>query len=544
MSQQPTRPRRVAGRVGRQRTFREAAGWTALGTYLPGLGLIRAGLRRLGAVPLGVFAGLVLLLVGWALVDRNSLLKLGVNADFLWALVVVLPLVALAWAALVVVSHLRLRPERITQAQRGIGAALVGLLCFSITAPLAVAARYSFDQASLLSSIFRRGSDIRSGTAPKMDGRDPWKNKARVNILLLGGDYDKDRTGTRTDTVIVASIDTKTGDTVLISLPRNATRVPFPADSPLHQYYPDGFNDSEQNLLNEVYESVPENVPADVLGPTDNLGADALKLAVGEATGLKLDYYVLLELQGFHKLLDALGGVTVNINTWVAIGGDTSLGIKPAGALRPGPNQKLNGSQAMWFARGRYGADDFQRMDRQRCVIDAVIKQANPAQMLTHYEEIARSSRDLVKTDMPSEILPAMVDLSMRVKNGKSKSLVFKHGVDGFFSGNVDWNLVRARSLAAVAPKAPAAPSQAPQPQQPSKEGPQQPTQAPTSQAPTTAPTRGATSQPPAPSAPAGTAPPAPTPPPAGPPPEDLSFSCEFKPEIAAAQPPRPPWEM
>src|SRR6185295_1847380 len=50
----------------------------------------------------------------------------------------------------------------------------------------------------------------------------------RLNILLLGGDAGPGRVGTRTDTVILASINTKTGDTALISLPRNLTHMPFP----------------------------------------------------------------------------------------------------------------------------------------------------------------------------------------------------------------------------------------------------------------------------------------------------------------------------
>ena len=68
---------------------------------------------------------------------------------------------------------------------------------------------------------------------------DPWAKKPRLNLLLLGGDAGKGRTGTRTDTVIVASIDTKTGDTTLVSLPRNTGRMPFPADSPLQRLLPE-----------------------------------------------------------------------------------------------------------------------------------------------------------------------------------------------------------------------------------------------------------------------------------------------------------------
>ena len=84
-------------------------------------------------------------------------------------------------------------------------------------------------------------------------------------------------------------------------------------------------------------------MPKDVLGPTDNLGADALKLSVGEALGLRVDYYVLINLQGFSKMINALGGIKLNINTYIPIGGDTDRGIAPKEFLKPGPNQKLKG---------------------------------------------------------------------------------------------------------------------------------------------------------------------------------------------------------
>ena len=76
-----------------------------------------------------------------------------------------------------------------------------------------------------------------------------------------------------------------------------------------------------------MYRNVPRAVPKDVLGPTDNLGADVLKLSVGEATGLKVDYYVLINLEGFSKMINALGGIRVNINTYIPIGGDTDRHI-------------------------------------------------------------------------------------------------------------------------------------------------------------------------------------------------------------------------
>ena len=149
-------------------------------------------------------------------------------------------------------------------------------------------------------------------------------------------------------------------------------------------------------------------------------------------------------------MINALGGITVNINTYIPIGGNTDLGIPPKEFLEPGPNQKLDGRGALWYARGRFGSDDFARMDRQRCVIDAIIKQANPANMLARYEDVAKAGQQIVVTDMPQEVLPLMVDLSLRVKDGNVRSIVFKHGEDGFLSPDPDFQRMRQRVKVAI----------------------------------------------------------------------------------------------
>jgi LCP family protein required for cell wall assembly len=230
--------------------------------------------------------------------------------------------------------------------------------------------------------------------------------------------------------------------------------MPFPKDSPLHKYYPNGFTNGDGNnaeyFLNAMYDNVKRNVPKKVLGDTDDLGADVMKLSVGAALGLQVDYYMLIDLQGFSKMINALGGIRVNINTYIPIGGNTDLHIPPKEFLKPGPNQKLNGRSALWYARGRYGSDDFARMDRQRCVINAIIKQANPTTMLSRYEDIAKAGKTIVYTDIPQEVLPLMVDLSLRVKDGNVRSIVFKHGVDGFLSPSPNYSQMRKRVQTAL----------------------------------------------------------------------------------------------
>ena len=458
----PTRTRR-GNPTSPPGSFRRAVVFTVAGTAIPGLGLIAGRRRIVGSVILGLFAAALLALGVYAAFDRQGLLARAVDPTTLRRAAVALAIIAVIWVAVIIASHLCLR-GRPTRGQRAAGGILVGVLSFAVAAPMAVAAHYSYVTASSVSAVFKSENETKSATRPTLEAtqttpgipkpQDPWAGKPRLNVLLLGGDAGPGRVGTRTDTVILASIDTKTGDTALFSLPRNAARMPFPSRSPLRKHYPYGYTNGNPNdaeyFLNAMYRNVPRSVPKDVLGPTDNLGADVLKLSVGEALGLQVDYYVLINLRGFSKMINALGGIRLNINTYIPIGGDTDRHIPPKDFLKPGPNQKLTGYKALWYARGRYGSDDFARMDRQRCVINAIIKQANPTNMLARYEDVVQAGKQLVYTDMPQEVLPLMVDLSLRVKDGNVRSIVFKSGVDGFHSGNPDFSLMRKRVKAAL----------------------------------------------------------------------------------------------
>lgn len=453
-----------------QAAFQRSAAWTALGAVLPGVGLIKTGHRVAGGIILTVFLGGVLGLGLWALTNRSSLIAAAVDPTTLNALSIGLIVLAVLWVGVIVVTNLALRPRGLAQTQRLLSGLLVGVLAFVVAAPMAVAARYSHDQASVVDTVFKSGKKSKSATRPSVDPAqpDPWADKGRLNVLLLGGDSGSGRSkadGIRTDTVIVASIDTATGDTTLFSLPRNAAKMPFPAGSKLAEFYPYGFYDgfdgnNQEYALNAMYRNVPAEHPGAV-GETDHEGADVLKVSVGEALGLKLDYYALVDLDGFEEMVDALGGITVNINKHVPVGGNTDRGILPDRWLEPGENVHLKGSDALWFARGRYGGDDFQRMGRQRCVVDAVIRQANPQTVLTRYEAIARASKDIVQTDIPQEMLPALLELALRAKDGKTRSVLFVSGEKGFVSADPDWDAVKKRVAKALeeTQKKPAAPS-------------------------------------------------------------------------------------
>src|SRR5699024_4723152 len=132
-------------------------------------------------------------------------------------------------------------------------------------------------------------------------------------------------------------------------------------------------------MLNAVYKNLPAQHPEAFTG-SDDAGADANKWAVEGALGIEIHYYMRVNLASFAGIVDALGGITLDVPRDIPIG-NKSLpggGCTPAkGYIDAGTNQLLDGYEALWFARSRCGADDYDRMARQQCVIDAIVSQAN-----------------------------------------------------------------------------------------------------------------------------------------------------------------------
>lgn len=425
---------------------------TVVGAMVPGTGFLYAGRRLLGW----------LVLLGWLAVigtlafyfgrGVRPALDLAFNPLWLKVAAAVLGVALLVWIGVVVLSYRMVRPMRRPRLHTGIGYVVVLVLIAAGGLPVARAAQYALVQADVVDTVF--GENVDSATTP--DGvteDDPWAGQDRVNILLLGGDGGQGREGVRTDTVILMSIDTASGKTTMFSLPRNMMYAQFPDGSPLQEAYPDGFGsgsseDPSSFMLNAVYGQVPVRNPG-ILGKSDNEGADAIKQAVEGSLGVPVDYYLLVNLDGFKEVVDALDGITVNINEPVAINGNTDAGIPPTDYLDPGPDQHLNGFEALWFARGRYGSDDYARMDRQRCAVDALITAADPATMLTRYISLAKAGKEIVYTDIPRKIAPDFAELLLKVKDAKVKSVVFRRS-ELFDPGNPDFDLLRERVYKAL----------------------------------------------------------------------------------------------
>lgn len=456
-----------------RRHLRSSILLTLASAVIPGSGLLGApsrGLKALGALTALASLSAVGFLAYWALTDLPRLAAFAGNESVLNVASVALMIIAVAWVGLIVLTHVATRPTPIRGGRRVLGAAVVTALAFGVAAPTAVAARYTHDTSSALDLVLKNKDDVKAINQPTIaGGLDPWADQDRVNILLLGGDGDSTRKemmekySIRTDTIMVASIDTKTGNTTLIQIPRNVQHTPFPEGSEMAKEFPRGFRgdgDTEDWYINTIWQHVELDYP-DLMAGSTYRGADALKEGVEGVTGLKINQFVMMNIDGLRALIDAMGGVTVNINERLAMGGDTSKGTKPKAYLTPGPNQHLNGFDAMWYARSRWNTNDYNRMARQSCLINAIVDQANPQTLLTNFEPIVKASANMLATDITDDQLSAYIELAFRVKNkGTISRLVFSNGSNGYTYENPDFQKMREVVAKAIAP-APAA-TQAP----------------------------------------------------------------------------------
>ena len=436
----------------RARTLPGTLGLTLLGALVPGAALIWAGRRLTGWLVLGVTVVLATAAAWFLVRDLRTVVELVTEPARLRAFAAGAAVALVAWACVVVASYRAVRPERPGAWRSVAGAAFVAALCLLVAAPVALGARYSMVQADLVHHVFE---DNTSATAPYIPPSrvDPWHGRDRITVLLLGGDGGIDREGVRTDSMILASISTRTGATTTFSLPRNLMYARFPESSPLHALYPDGFTgpgDDGDWMLNAVYRQVPLLHPG-VLGPSDNEGADAIKLAIQGSLGVAVDYYVLVNLAGFEKIVDAIGGVTVNLNQPIPVGGNHDLGRPPDYYLPAGPDQRLDGFKALWFSRGRWGTTDYVRMQRQRCMLSAIVAEARPATLIRRYTALATASRQIVRTDLPQTLLPALVDLARKMKDHDVRSVVFTPS-QRFHSYDPDFDWIHGVVRRALAP--------------------------------------------------------------------------------------------
>jgi LCP family protein required for cell wall assembly len=292
--------------------------------------------------------------------------------------------------------------------RRGAAAGLVVVLGLT-AAPHAAAAYYDLQAHDLLTSVFAGDDPLWHGRAGERQENANGMVTAipgRVTVLLLGGDAGPGRTGLRTDTMMVASLEVASGKLSLFGLPRNLVRVPLP-DGPAADYF--GECRCFPRLLNELYAFAEDERP-DLFPNSRRPGIAAVAGVAEELLGLPIDHYALVDLLGFVDVVDALGGITINNRKPLHIEVDRlgRPGPHPAFELQSG-RHRLDGFGALAYSRSRKTTSDYDRMQRQRCVIGSLARQTDPAELIAAFPRLVKVLKRSVATDIPANRLPSLL---------------------------------------------------------------------------------------------------------------------------------------
>lgn len=457
-------PNRTATRQQRPSGLGRFFALTTLGTLIPGSGLLLSGRRKTGGLLLFLFvlavAGVAGLLYWYGL--RNGALYVAVRPRLVQALVIgVAAAVVLVAASVVATGWIsRARPSNV--GKNLLMSMFVGLMCALLIAPTVLAGRYALMSRDAITKIFNV-STLRprdAGRSAELAKPDALANIPTITVLLLGTDAYPNRPGIRTDSMMVASIDTKTGNTTLFGIPRNLNGWQVRKSGLGAKLFPYGTRCGADCWLTNYWRTVSDYVtahPAEFQGqrPQD-VALDELTNVIDDFLGIPIDNTVIVDIRGFSELVDAIGGVDITVKERLPKGGK----LNDAGQIIPGSitgwiepgRQHMDGYTAMWYSRSRVTTDDFSRMRRQRCMMAALARQVNPTTLLTKLPAILRVAQNNIATDIDMSQLELWSELATRVQKGKIRSLPFTYKI--FDNTNPDYQWVHAYVAHAIDPDA------------------------------------------------------------------------------------------
>jgi LCP family protein required for cell wall assembly len=245
----------------------------------------------------------------------------------------------------------------------------------------------------------------------------PWNGEDRLNILLIGA--DEQGGAHNTDTMITVSIDPQTNQIVMFQLPRDTVDVPIPP-GPAQSVYGSVY----QGKINSWYSAVvgrPDFYP----GTRNTRGYNGLKAILGNLYGLDIKYFVEVNFRGFREVVNALGGVTINVQIPVLDDNFPNDGGRRERLYVPAGVQHMTGAQALDYARSRKSTSDFDRGARQQRVLVSLRQQLDAGQVLRNIDALAAAIGESVRTDVPRELVPQLLGLSDQIGSRSIRSVTF-----------------------------------------------------------------------------------------------------------------------
>lgn len=202
-----------------------------------------------------------------------------------------------------------------------------------------------------------------------------------INILLLGTDTRPDEEVTRTDAMILVHINRQAGRVSLLSIPRDLW-----VDIP-------GFGPQRVNAAYPIGERQ--------LGP--GYGGALAKETVSTLVGVPVHYFILVDFEGFKKVIDTIGGITIDVPSPIDDPKYPTEDYRTVSVRFDAGPQHMDGKRALIYARTRHADSDFGRNQRQQQVLMAIFEKVRADGLLsqiTRLDDYTGALRDYVRTDL------------------------------------------------------------------------------------------------------------------------------------------------
>lgn len=240
------------------------------------------------------------------------------------------------------------------------------------------------------------GTGIRSDVVVPQEA---WPDQEHINVLVLGVDTREEGGDRNADVIMIARVDFATNEVRVVSIPRDLqVEVPGHGPGKINGAYNIGVKES------------PDNDVAGVLMMRDTIEYNF---------GVRIDEFVLVDFQGFEKVIDAVGGITINVPERIEDDayptedfGTTTLVIEEG-------RQEMDGETALAYARTRHQDNDDKRRERQMLVLRALLAEGQSLGSVTRISQVINAAGHAVLTSVDWKEQLALVNLALKLRQNE-----------------------------------------------------------------------------------------------------------------------------
>ena len=241
-------------------------------------------------------------------------------------------------------------------------------------------------------------------TKPPIRVEDLLGEDGRLTVLILGSDQREGVIGTRTDAIIVATVNPRSGRVAMASLPRDTVNVPIAPG--------EAYGGRINALFWEYQRAMGKTKPA----------LTKLKSDLAYAFGTEIDYYAMVEFDGLIRLVNSIGGIDLTLKESLV---DPTMHVGSNGLKLKAGDRELDGKKTLAFSRSRHSDTDYDRSRRQHQVLTAAAVKIRK-RGLDQLPALVEVAQKKLVTDMPTRAAAALLELAGQADLEKVKSIVLE----------------------------------------------------------------------------------------------------------------------